>query len=58
MISAELEDAASVIVTTRDFCGNEVEALRDWEADHRVLSDQERFTVVERANQIWRASQP
>lgn len=54
---AELADAAQAIVTARDFCGDETQALRDWEADNGRLTEPERQIVRDHAERIWRASQ-
>jgi len=54
---AELGDAAQAIVIARDFCGDEAEALRDWESDNRRLTEPERGIARDHAERIWRASQ-
>lgn len=52
-----LYDAASAIVACRDLCGNEREALRDWEGDNRKLTRLERNGVYLLADRMWRESQ-
>ena len=52
-----LYDAAGAIVACRDMCGNEREALREWEDDNRKLSRLERNGVYLIAERIWRDSQ-
>jgi len=53
----ELIDAAQAIVNCRDMCGNEAQALKDWQADNRKLTPDETVLVLERANRLWRMSQ-
>lgn len=52
-----LYDAANAIVAARDFCGNEREALREWEGDNRQLTRLERNGVRLIADRLWRESQ-
>lgn len=55
-----IEEAAQTVVTVRDFCGNEKEALREFWAEMNVSkADGERVTalVIARANGIWRGFQ-
>lgn len=54
---AELADAVRTIIACRDLCGNEAEALRDWEADNRKLSEPERATVRKNVAREWRRFQ-
>jgi len=49
----DLKDAAFAIIGSREFCGDETQSLRDWQADNRILSAEERHTVCAMANQIW-----
>jgi len=53
MTKNELQDAACAIVNSRELCGNEREALRDWEDDNRRLSATERGEVWSEAETIW-----
>jgi len=49
----ELIDCANSIISTRDFCGNERQALRDWQADYRKLSSNEIAAVWAIVNNKW-----
>lgn len=52
-----LDDAVQTILNTRDFCGDEQEALKDWIAENRPLSTQERMDVWRMVETVWRKSQ-
>lgn len=55
-----IEEAAQTIVTVRDLCGNESEALREFWSEVGVSkSDGARVTalVIAKANGIWRGFQ-
>jgi hypothetical protein len=54
---AELADAVRTIIACRDLCGNEAEALRDWEADNRKLTEPERAIVRKNVEREWRGWQ-
>ena len=51
---AELGDAAQAIVNARDFCGDDLEKLRDWETDKRQITTTERDIVRDHAERIWK----
>jgi len=48
MKTDELNDIIALLLDTRDMCGSEREALRDWQADNRKLSTEERGAVWNR----------
>lgn len=48
-----IQDAAESIIQTRDFCGNEMAALIQWEKDNRKLSVEEHKLVAEKVKEIW-----
>jgi hypothetical protein len=50
---SELSDAVDALLTTRDFCGNEAEALRAWQRENRKLTEDERFAVREELASKW-----
>jgi hypothetical protein len=50
---AELADAVTTICNCRELCGDEAEALRDWQADNRVLSKTEREIVLRNVGRQW-----
>ena len=49
--------AIETILQARDFCGNESEALSDWEAENGTLSEHQRSQVWEEVEQEWKLSQ-
>ena len=54
----ELQDLADLIISTRDFCGNEGDAVRQWESDNgRKITREERQAVFAEVNSKWRKSQ-
>ena len=50
-----LQSAVEWILTCRDFCGNEGEALREWECDNYELNPAERFFVFQSVEAQWNA---
>lgn len=52
-----IENAAEAIIATRDFCGNEAEALHEWEADNGSLTNAQRDDACQLANGLWRKAQ-
>jgi hypothetical protein len=54
-----IEDAVDVVLTTRDFCGNETEAVRDFAIENGFKADWKRIASVAnfRANARWRQFQ-
>ena len=48
-----INECAEALVACREFCGNERQALRDWEADNGQLSVVARAIAVQRADAIW-----
>lgn len=54
----EIADAVAHLITCRDFCGDEVEALRDFEAEYGCeFSVREHLEILERVEAKWRLSQ-
>ena len=49
----KIEEAIETIIQTRDFCGNESEALRDWEAENGTLSEHQRAQVWQGVKEEW-----
>lgn len=55
-----VKELSAVILTTRDFCGNEYEAANDYFADEGfprgVAPERERlrFAALDMANDLWR----
>ena len=53
-----IELMAGAIVTTRNFCGNELEAAQNVAADHGLPFSKELFgQAMSKANQSWRGFQ-
>lgn len=52
-MSSRIQDAAYAIVSAREFCGNEREALRDWQGDNGPLTSAERAAARSEAERIW-----
>lgn len=50
---AQLADATRAIISCRDFCGDEAQTLKDWEAENRRLTDTERRIVRANADKEW-----
>lgn len=53
----EIIEAAEVITNTRQFCGNEKEALREWQLENRKLTTEERSQVWQLVERNWRKDQ-
>jgi len=53
----EIIQAIETILQTRDFCGNESEALSDWELENGTLSEHQRAQVWQGVKEEWRLSQ-
>ena len=50
------QSAVDRVLTARDFCGNEAEALEDWQDDENiVLNTVERFEILDEVNRQWNA---
>lgn len=49
----QLNDAAEYVCNAREFCGNETQALLDWQADNRALTKDERRIVSAMVSQRW-----
>lgn len=56
-MNPELRDLVSILIQTRDFCGNEREALREWQLENRRLTEEERFDVAAEVSRRWREAQ-
>ena len=53
-----IQEAADAVVTTRDFCGSESNAIRMVEDDYGIrFTSEERFEIMSRADGTWRESQ-
>lgn len=55
---AEINALARIYNQSRDFCGNPRQAVRDWEDENHPITDEEYFTVMTLANQLWEESKP
>ena len=53
----DTSDAIQTIIQTRDFCGNESEALRDWEAENGSLSEHQKAQVWQGVKEEWKLCQ-
>ena len=49
-----MKELIEIILDTRDFCGNESEAISDWESENGKLSEHQRAKVLIEVNQEWR----
>ena len=54
MKTIDTSEAIETIIQTRDFCGNEAEALRDWEAENGALSEHQRAQVWQGVKEEWK----
>lgn len=54
MTLIDISDAIDTIIQTRDFCGNESEALREWERENGTLSDDQRLQVWQGVREEWK----
>lgn len=54
---SRLADAVECLVSTRDMCGDEKLALRDWEFENGQLEEHEKRAVLEQVETEWRESQ-
>ena len=53
-----LDTLVEELMTTRDMCGSQPEAIRQWEEDNgRKLTPQERRTAIAMLNSRWREAQ-
>jgi hypothetical protein len=52
-----MNELIEIILNTRDFCGNESEAISDWESENGKLSDHQLASVLLEVNQEWKLSQ-
>jgi hypothetical protein len=58
MNNSQMTAAVQTIITTRDFCGNELEAFKDFCADEGVPFSVAAFKAAKfRANNEWRNCQ-
>ena len=53
MKTIDTSEAIKTIIQTRDFCGNEAEALRDWESENGTLSEHQRAQVWQGVKEEW-----
>lgn len=49
----DLEDAVQTLIETRDFCGNEQAALKQWQDDYGKLTTQEITSVWRMFEILW-----
>jgi len=54
MQTINTSEAIQTMIQTRDFCGNEAEALRDWEAENGTLSEHQRAQVWQGVKEEWK----
>ena len=52
-----MKELIEIILNTRDFCGNESEAISEWESENGKLSDHQRANVLLEVSQEWKLSQ-
>lgn len=52
-----MNELIEIILNTRDFCGNEREAISDWESENGKLSAHQMASVLLEVNQEWKLSQ-
>lgn len=50
-----IEEAAEAIIESRNMCGNEVEALKQWEEDNGKLCQTDRDLAKRHADRLWDA---
>ena len=53
MKTIDTSEAIETIIQTRDFCGDEAEALGDWEAENGALSEHQRAQVWQGVKEEW-----
>jgi hypothetical protein len=56
-MTPELLEIVEILLNTRDFCGNEREAMMDWQSENRQLTPDERRCVLSAVNSAWGKSQ-
>jgi hypothetical protein len=52
-----MNELIDILLNTRDFCGNEREAISDWESENGKLSEHQRANLLLEVNQEWKLSQ-
>ena len=52
-----MNELIETILNTRDFCGNESEAISDWESENGKLSAHQMASVLLEVSQEWKLSQ-
>ena len=50
-----IQDAAQAVIATRDFCGNEIEAIRQYRADYGLPKPAPVDSIMQKANALWLA---
>ena len=48
-----IEELADVIFNTRNFSGNQMRAIKEWEAENGILTSNEIFAAIQLANKMW-----
>ena len=57
MRTAKLIDAIETLISTRDMCGNERQALREWQQENGTLTPRETRTILLAVEGEWRHRQ-
>lgn len=52
-MNTDLLDCVNSLVEVRDLCGDEREAMADWEAENRPLSRYERQVIRDEVSRTW-----
>lgn len=52
-----MKELIETILSTRDFCGNESEAISEWESENGKLSAHQMASVLLEVSQEWKLSQ-
>ena len=52
-----MNELIEIILNTRDFCGNESEAISEWESENGKLSAHQMASVLLEVSQEWKLSQ-
>ena len=56
MTNATIEDAINTLIQTRDFLGNEAEALNEWENENGDLTSDNWEYVLNEVENRWQAT--
>lgn len=58
LTQAEVKALARIYNQSRDFCGNPLQAIREWEYENKELTFEDFIKVQTLANQLWEESKP